>query len=203
MPIYALRASSVGFGGPPAPAHIVSSSMMGPRGANGASPFMYAQPDRDIDSTPHASPTPRSPALIACATLMVALSDEAQNRLSVAPVTLSGNPAASAAQRPTSPMPSCAGFTQPATMSSIWSRPTPTRSHAPFIVIPSRSSSRKWDKELPYRANGVRTPPSTKASVIVDLLRVNEMLAAQERLLNTVVDQSGWCYGVGQGASHR
>src|SRR5260370_8632064 len=60
-------------------------------------------------------------------------------------------------------------------MSSIWSRPTPTRSHAPFIVIPSRSSSRKCDKELPYRANGVRTPPSTKASVMVDLLEVDEI----------------------------
>src|ERR1700752_5461517 len=118
MPIYALRASSVGFGGPPAPAHIVSSSMTGPRGANGASPFMYAQPERDIDSTPHAIPTPRSPALIACATLIVALTDEPQNRLMVAPATLSGKPAASAAHRPTSPIPSWAGVTQPAPMSS-------------------------------------------------------------------------------------
>jgi len=42
---------------------------------------MYAQPERDIDSTPQETPTPRSPALIACATLIVALSDEAQNRL--------------------------------------------------------------------------------------------------------------------------
>ena len=31
---------------------------------------MYAQPERDIDSTPQAIPTPRSPALIACATLI-------------------------------------------------------------------------------------------------------------------------------------
>src|ERR1700730_2486029 len=104
--MYALRASRIGLGGPPAPAHMVSSNKTGPRGANGASPFMYAQPERDIDSTPHAIPTPRSPALIACATWTVALTDEPQNRLIVAPATLSGKPAASAAQRPTSPMPS-------------------------------------------------------------------------------------------------
>ena len=36
---------------------------------NGASPFISAQPDRDIDSTPQAMPTPRSPALIAWAML--------------------------------------------------------------------------------------------------------------------------------------
>src|SRR5258707_8128796 len=119
MPMYALRASSVGLGGPPAPAHMVSSSMTGPRGENGASPFIYAHPERDIDSTPQAIPTPRSPALIAWATLTVALSDDAQKRLIVAPATLSGKPAASAAHRATSPMPSWAGFTQPATMSSI------------------------------------------------------------------------------------
>jgi hypothetical protein len=35
--------------------------------------------------------------------------------------------------------------------------------------MPSKSSVRICDRELPYRANGVRTPPSTKASVIVDL----------------------------------
>jgi hypothetical protein len=32
---------------------------------------------------------------------------------------------------------------------------TPTRSHAPFMTIPSRSWSRRCDTELPYRANGV------------------------------------------------
>ena len=67
---------------------------------------MYAQPDLDIDSTPQAIPTPRSPALIACATLIVALTDEPQNRLMVTPATLSGKPAASAAHRATSPIPS-------------------------------------------------------------------------------------------------
>src|ERR1700752_4833699 len=116
--MYALRANSFGFGGPPAPDHIVSSRITGPRGENGASPFMYAHPERDIDSTPQAIATPRSPALIACAMLTVALTDEPQNRLMVAPATLSGKPAASAAHLPTSPMPSWAGFTQPATMSS-------------------------------------------------------------------------------------
>src|SRR5262249_21748728 len=67
--------------------------------------------------------------------------------------------------------PSWAGLTQPATTSSIWSSPTPTRSHAPRIANPSRSSSRICDSEPPYRVNGVRTPPSTNASVIIDSLR--------------------------------
>src|SRR6202022_637406 len=92
MPMYALRASSVGLGGPPAPAHMVSSRMTGPRGPNGASPFMYAHPERDIDSTPQAIPTPRSPALIAWATLIVALIDEPQYRLRGAPPTVSAKP---------------------------------------------------------------------------------------------------------------
>src|SRR5690349_22489936 len=97
--MYALRASRAGFGGPPAPAHIVSSRNTGPRGENGASPFIQAQPDRDIDSTPQAIPTFRSPALIAWLMLTVALTDEPQNRLIVAPGTLSGKPAARAAHR--------------------------------------------------------------------------------------------------------
>jgi hypothetical protein len=80
---------------------------------------------------------------------MVALSDDAQNRLMVDPATLSGNPAASADHRAISPMPSCAGLTQPAMMSSIWSRLTPTRSQAPFMAIPSKSSTRMCDSELP------------------------------------------------------
>src|SRR5260370_41808641 len=105
---------------------MVSSSMTGPRGENGASPFIYAQPDRDIDSTPQAIPTPRSPALIACAMLTVALTDEPQNRLMVAPATLSGKPAANAAHLPTSPMPSCAGSPRPATTSSTASAAPPT-----------------------------------------------------------------------------
>src|SRR4051795_11821435 len=106
--MYASRASSAGFGGPPAPAHIVSSSSTGPRGMNGASPFMYAQPERDIDSTPAASPTDSSSEQIACAIEIAPLSDEAQKRLTVIAGTESGNPAASAAHRAMSPIPSCA-----------------------------------------------------------------------------------------------
>jgi hypothetical protein len=37
----------------------------------------------------------------------------------------------------------------------------PTRSQALRMVIPSRSSVRRCDSALPYRANGVRTPPRT------------------------------------------
>ena len=149
MSIYASRASRFGFGGPPAPLHIVSSSSTGPRGMNGASPFMYAQPDRDMDSTPPASPTPSSPARMACAIWIVHVSDDAQKRLTVAAGTESGKPAASAAQRAMSPIPSWATLTQPAAMSSIRSRSTPTRSQAQTIAWPSRSSVRMCDSEPP------------------------------------------------------
>src|ERR1700722_11329139 len=101
--MYALRASRFGLGGPPAPAHIVSSKNCGPRGMNAASPFMYAQPERDIDSTPPASPIPSSPDLIACEIWIAHVNDDAQKRLTVAAGTESGNPAASAAQRAMSP----------------------------------------------------------------------------------------------------
>src|SRR5213080_3562960 len=97
--MYALRASSVGLGGPPAPAHIVSSMNTGPRGMNGASPFISAQPERLIDSTPAAIPSEISPAPIAWAIPIVAVSDDAQKRLTVYAGTSSGKPAASAAQR--------------------------------------------------------------------------------------------------------
>ncbi len=140
--MYALRASSAGLGGPPAPAHIVSSMKTGPRGMNGASPFISAQPERDIDSTPAARPTVSSSLRMACAIEIAPDSDEAQKRLTVIAGTESGKPAASAAQRAMSPIPSWAGFTQPATMSSMRSRGTPTRSHAATIVLPSRSSTR-------------------------------------------------------------
>src|SRR4051794_12317300 len=139
---------------------------IGPRGMNGASPFMNAQPERDIDSTPPASPTARSPERMAWAIWIVQVKDDAQKRLTVAAGTESGKPAASAAQRAMSPIPSCAGFTQPAAMSSIRSRSTPTRSQAQTIACPSRSSVRMCDSEPPYRPTGVRTPPRTKASVI-------------------------------------
>jgi hypothetical protein len=79
---------------------------IGPRGMNGASPFMNAQPERDIDSTPAARPTESSSLRIACAMLIAPESDDAQNRLTVIAGTESGKPAASAAQRAMSPMPS-------------------------------------------------------------------------------------------------
>src|SRR3954451_18232510 len=123
--MYASLASSVGLGGPPAPAHIVSSMKIGPRGVNGASPFMNAQPERDIDSTPPASPTESSSLRIACAIEIAPDSDEAQKRLTVIAGTESGKTAARAAQRATSPIPSWAGFTQPALMSSMRSSGTP------------------------------------------------------------------------------
>src|SRR5439155_11601744 len=104
MSMYASLASRAGFGGPPAPAHIVSSIRTGPRGMNGASPLISAQPERDIDSTPPARPTPSSPARIAWASWMAHVSDDAQNRFTDADGTESGKPAASAAQRAMSPI---------------------------------------------------------------------------------------------------
>src|SRR5437870_6324571 len=99
MSMYASLASRAGFGGPPAPAHIVSSIRTGPRGMNGASPFISAHPERDIDSTPLARPTDSSSLRMACAIEMAPDSDEAQKRLTVIAGTESGKPAASAAQR--------------------------------------------------------------------------------------------------------
>ena len=116
---------------------------------NGASPFISAHPDRDIDSTPPARPTDSSSLRIACAIEIAPDSDDAQKRLTVIAGTESGKPAASAAQRAMSPIPSCAGFTQPAVMSSMRSSGTPTRSHAATIVWPSRSSTRRCDSEPP------------------------------------------------------
>src|SRR3954447_3694149 len=140
MSMYASRASSTGFGGPPAPAHIVSSMKIGPRGMNGASPFMKAQPERDIDSTPPARPTESSSLRIACATWIAHVSDDAQKRFTVAAGTESGKPAASAAQRAMSPIPSWAGFTQPAAMSSIRSC-APRRARRRRSLLPS-----SWDE---------------------------------------------------------
>src|SRR3954451_18695486 len=164
--MYAFRASSAGFGGPPAPAHIVSSMNTGPRGMNGASPFISAHPDRDIDSTPAARPIESSSLRIACAIEIAPDSEEAQKRFTVIAGTESGKPAASAAQRPTSPIPSCATLTQPAVMSSIRSTSTPTRSQAATIVWPRRSSRRMWASDPPYLPIGVRTPPRMNASGI-------------------------------------
>src|SRR3954447_14223075 len=164
--MYALRASSAGFGGPPAPAHIVSSMNTGPRGMNGASPFISAQPERDIDSTPLARPTDSSSLRIAWASEIAPDSDDAQKRFTVIAGTESGKPAASAAQRAMSPIPSCAGFTQPAVMSSTRSSGTPTRSQAQTIVWPSRSSARIWDSAPAQPPPGVGTPPRTNASVM-------------------------------------
>ena len=56
---------------------------IGPRGMNGASPFMNAQPERDIDSTPAARPTESSSLRIACAIEIAPESEEAQKRLTV------------------------------------------------------------------------------------------------------------------------
>ena len=86
---------------------------------------------------------------MACAIEIAPVSDEAQKRLMVTAGTESGKPAANAPQRATSPMPSWAGFTQPAVMSSIRSSGTPTRSHAATIVCPSKSSVRRCDSEPP------------------------------------------------------
>ena len=121
----------------------------GPRGLNGASPLISAQPERDIDSTPAPMPTCSSSAAMACAMLIAPVSDEAQKRLTVAAGTESGKPAASAPQRATSPIPSWATFTQPAAMSSISPSATPTRSQAARIVCPSRSSVRRCDSDPP------------------------------------------------------
>src|SRR5918992_3082304 len=141
--MYASRASSAGWGGPPAPAHIVSSMNTGPRGMNGASPFMRAQPERDIDSTPAARPTDNSSLRIAWAMEIAPDNDEAQKRLTVMAGTESGKPDRSAAQRAMSPIPSWAGFTHPATMSSM-------RSSGPPLARTPRPSSGRAGRRCGY-----------------------------------------------------
>jgi hypothetical protein len=79
----------------------VSSINTGPRGENAASPFMYAHPEGDIDSTPPASPTPSSSERMACAIWIAHVSEEAQKRLTVAAGTWWSMPASRAALRPT------------------------------------------------------------------------------------------------------
>src|SRR5260370_5122338 len=96
MSTYASRASRTGLGGPPAPAHMVSSNRTGPRGLNGASPFIWAHPERDVDSTPAASPTSSSLLRMACAIEMAPVRDDAQNRLMVTAVSQTADPAGSA-----------------------------------------------------------------------------------------------------------
>src|SRR5437870_12239858 len=103
--MYALGASSAGLGGPPAPAHMVSSMNTGPRGMKGASPFISAQPDRDIDSTPAARPTDNSSLRIACAIEIAPDSDDAHKRLTVIAGTESGQPTPNAPQRAMAPIP--------------------------------------------------------------------------------------------------
>src|SRR6476619_2043029 len=67
--------------------------------------------------------------------------------------------------------------------------------------MPSKSSVRMCDKELPYRANGVRTPPSTKASVIVDLPEMHVHATDPRRQhIYTVAPETGQhCGAVAQG----
>jgi hypothetical protein len=81
--------------------------------------------------------------------LTVAVSDDAQKRLTVYAGTWSGKPAVSAAQRATSPIPSCATFTAPAAISSTSAGATPVRSQAAVSASPSRSSVRMRDSAPP------------------------------------------------------
>src|ERR1700754_3869676 len=58
--------------------------------------------------------------------------------------------------------------------------------------MPSNSSARMCDKELPYRANGVRTPPSTNASAIIDLPEMHVHATDPRRQhLYTVAPETG------------
>src|SRR5216684_1560307 len=77
---------------------MVSNKKIRPRGLKGASPFIWAQPERDMDSTPAASPTSSSLERMACAMKMAPVSEDAQNRLTVTDGTESGNPAADIAR---------------------------------------------------------------------------------------------------------
>ena len=104
---------------------------------------------------------------MACAIWIVQVNDEAQKRLTVAAGTESGKPAASAAQRAMSPMPSCAGFTQPGRdvldLVALYVDALAGPGHR------SRRAGRRCGCATASRRSGrpgFRTPPRTKASLI-------------------------------------
>jgi hypothetical protein len=93
-------------------------------------------------STPPATTTSASPQRIMRAASTMALSDDAQRRLTVMPGTCSGSPASSAAMRATLRLSSPAWLAHPRMTSSTVAPSMPARSMAVRMAIAARSSGR-------------------------------------------------------------
>src|SRR5207249_1191937 len=117
-------------------------------------------------STPPATNTSPSSALIARAAALIAASPEAQRRLNVTPATETGSPARRAAIRATFRLSSPAWFAQPRYTSSTIAGSRPARRTTSPTTSAARSSGRTSFRLPTCRPIGVRTAPTMTASVI-------------------------------------
>src|SRR6266581_6699721 len=117
-------------------------------------------------STPPATKTSPSPALIARAAALTAARPEEQSRLNVTPATETGRPASSAAIRATLRLSSPAWFAQPRYTSSTSAGSTPARRTTSRTTSAARSSGRTSFNAPRWRPIGVRTASTITASGI-------------------------------------
>src|SRR6266581_1404315 len=117
-------------------------------------------------STPPATKTSPSPALIARAAALTAPRPEEQSRLNVTPATETGRPASSAAIRATLRLSSPAWFAQPRYTSSTSAGSTPARRTTSRTTSAARSSGRTSFNAPRWRPIGVRTASTITASGI-------------------------------------
>jgi hypothetical protein len=132
-------------------------------------------------STPEATKTSPSPALIACAADRIDWSEDEQARLTVSPGTVSGRPASSAMLR-AMPKPCCpSGTAHPVMTSSMAARSRPgSWSSTLSTTKPPRSSGRSsFSEPLCARPMGVRPAATITASVIVHLVDRGSRLSPQ------------------------
>src|SRR5437762_10834574 len=122
-----------------------------------------------MPSTPPASITSPSSALIARAAALIAARPEAQSRLNVTPATETGKPARRAAIRATFRLSSPAWFAQPRYTSSMSAESRPARRTTSPTTTAARSSGRTSLRMPRWRPIGVRTAPTISSSVILDL----------------------------------
>ena len=113
---------------------------------------------RVIDSTPPATTSAASSQRIARAAWIAASRLEPQRRLTVAPVTVVGSPASSAAIRATLRLSSPAALAAPRMTSSIAAGSgSPARASSARRACVARSSGRTPARAPPKRPKGVRT----------------------------------------------
>src|SRR3954463_15632035 len=119
---------------------------------------------RLIDSTPPATTTSACPLTTAAAAKATACCEEPHCRSMVVPGTDSGQPAASAASRPTLPACSPTWLTQPQKTSSTTAGSRPARSTSAPSTCADRSTAWTPDRAPPRLPTGVRTAAQITAS---------------------------------------